>query len=127
MKIEIKSIPASEFRIRGGVGDYWYEEDGTLQIRVLETGNQDYAKLIAVHEFIEEWLTKRRGLSEPDIQAFDEKWFVEDHAAHEEPGFDPRAPYLQEHTVADAIERLLCAFCGIPLAEYEQAIEKALG
>lgn len=126
MKIVIESTPDSDFRIKGGIGDYWYEEDGTLQIRVLKTGNPDYDRLIAIHEFIEEWLTKRRGIDESKIQEFDDKWFKEEHADHEEPGYDPRAPYLIEHTIADGIERLLCGVCGISLDDYGKAIENAL-
>jgi len=112
-------------RIPGSLGDYWYEGDA-LEVRVAEYGNTDYETLIAVHEVIEEWLTKRRGLSEPEIQAFDDMWDKEQQAGKhggdmDEPGFDSRCPCLREHTIADAIERVLIAHCGMDINTYNDA------
>lgn len=130
INIHIKSIPVADMRIPGSLGDYWYDDKGALQIRVAETGNVnavDYETLIAIHEMTEEWLTKRKGLTEPEIQAFDAEWDAEQregkHPDDAEPGFDIRAPYLNEHTLADAIERLLCAYTGISINDYEAALE----
>ena len=119
--IHIKSIPIAEMRIPGSYGDYWHEGP-RLEIRVAECDNVDYETLISIHEIVEEWLTKRRGLTEEEIQAFDEMWDKEHHPDDQEPGFDPRAPYLREHTVADALERLLCAFANIKLHDYEETL-----
>jgi len=118
--IHIKSVPIEEMRIPGSLGDYWYEGK-TLEIRVAEYINADWETLIATHEMIEEWLTKRRGLTEPEIQAFDEMWSKEHHSKDEEPGFDKRAPYLREHTFADAVERLALVVAGLSMQEYEEA------
>lgn len=130
MRIVIESIPVESMRIPGSLGDYWYDKDGALQVRVAEMGSVDYQTLIAVHEVVEEWLTKRRGLTEPEIQAFDEKWTQEwregKHRLEDEPGFAPNAPYGREHTLADAIERMLVAFAGISMSDYEAAVERLL-
>jgi hypothetical protein len=127
--IRIKSIPIEQMRIPGSLGDYWYEDDRgnidpagmVLQIRVAEYGNVDWETLIAGHEMREEWLTKRQGLTEPEIQAFDKMWDKEHHGTNEEVGFDPRAPYVTEHTYADAVERMDVAIAGLTMAAYEEA------
>lgn len=128
--IQIKSIPASRMRIPGSLGDYWYDESGVLQVRVAEMENRDFETLIAVHEILEENGTRRRGLTEPEIQAFDEMWDKEQqegkHPADAEPGFDPRAPYLHEHTASDATERFYLAFWGLDFSSYEQACMEAM-
>lgn len=109
--------------------DYWYDKEGVLQVRVAEMGNRDYEVLIATHELLEENGTLRRGLREEDIQKFDELWDEEqkrgEHPDEEEPGFNKKAPYLREHTMSDAVERMMIAFWGIPWPDYEKAIDEA--
>jgi hypothetical protein len=58
--IHIKSISNDKFRIKGGIGDYWYDEEGVLQIRVVELNDSFMETMIFVHEAIEEALTKER-------------------------------------------------------------------
>lgn len=97
-----------------------------IQFRINEMGNEDYEFLVAEHERIEEHLTRRRGLKEPDIMAFDLMWEKEREAgAHdpsEEPGHDPRAPYHREHVLAENIERMLAHAMGISWPVYENAV-----
>lgn len=123
----IKSIPYKEQRYPT-CGDYWIES-GTVQFRVNEFGNEDFEFLVSIHEQIEEHLTRRRGLKEPEILAFDLEWEKErengKHSYDEEPGHDLRAPYHREHVLAENIERMLCLEMGLSWAEYDQAVYKS--
>ena len=126
MEIHIKTIPNDKMRIPGGVGDYWYDHEGVLQVRVVELGDEFMEKSVAAHELIEEALTKKRGLPEPEIQAFDDYYsqrqkmgLVPDDA---EAGFDPSAPYRNEHAFATGVELGMCALAGVSWKEYEDKI-----
>lgn len=89
-------------------------------------GNEDYAFLVAIHELIEEHLTRRRGLTEPEIMSFDVMWEKEreegKHGQDEEPGHDPRAPYHSEHVLAECIERLLAQVMRLNWQDYEKSV-----
>jgi hypothetical protein len=125
MNIQAKTIPHSEHRYET-VGDYWTDENGVTQFRVSEMGDEDYAFLVFVHELIEEHLTRRAGIDEPKIKAFDEMFEKErdkgKHADSDEPGFDSRSPYQREHTIATGIEMMLAGEMGINWNEYNKTV-----
>lgn len=125
MKIIIETIPSEKQRYPT-VGDYRYMDDGTLYITVSDMGNEKYETLVAIHELIEERLTKWAGISEQQITDFDlyyekrrDQGLVPEDS---EPGFDENAPYLREHTLATSIEMQLCAFAGISWSEYDKTV-----
>lgn len=124
MNIEAKTIPNDQQRYPT-VGDY-YDEDGVKKFRVSDMGNEDYAFLVFVHELIEEHLTRRRGLMEQEIVAFDLMYENErlegKHSDEDEPGFDSRAPYQKEHTMATGIEMLLAGHMGIDWNAYNETV-----
>jgi hypothetical protein len=126
MEIHIKTIPGDKFRILGGIGDYWYDEEGILLIRVVDLGDEFMEKSIAVHEIIEEALTKKRGLPEPEIQAFDDYYSQRQKMGlvpgDTEPGHDPAAPYRNEHCFAESVEMGMFALSGVSWKEYEDKI-----
>jgi len=126
MEIHIKTIPDSMMRLPGGVGDYWYDHEGVLQVRVVEMEKEIYCKMVIIHELIEEALTKERGLGEPDIQAFDDYYEQRRKMGlvpeDSEPGFDASAPYVREHTASTAIEMLMCAMAGISWTDYDRYV-----
>lgn len=126
MEIHIKTIPNDKMRIPGGVGDYWYDADGVLQIRVVDLGDEFMEKMVCIHEMIEEALTKKRGLLEPEIQAFDEYYEMRRKQGlvpeDSEPGFDPNANYKNEHAYATGVELGMCALAGVSWAEYGHKI-----
>lgn len=128
MNVHCKTIPYREQRYET-CGDYWIDEAGDVQFRVNDMGNEDYEFLVRIHEEIEEHLTRRRGLKEPDIMAFDVAWEKEreagKHAPDAEPGHDPRAPYNREHVLSENIERQLAHFMGIAWPTYEEAVNKS--
>ena len=124
MNIESQTIPYKEQRYET-CGDYFHDDTG-LHFRINEMGSEDYAFLVLIHEIVEEHLTRRRGLSEPEIMAFDVMWEKErkegKHGEDEEPGHDLRAPYHKEHVLAENIERLLALQMGISWTDYEKAV-----
>jgi hypothetical protein len=117
MKIVIESIPSAEHRYDTW-GDWWYDADGTLQIRVssdepdLPTENHQF--LVALHELVEVWLCKQRGVTQEQVDEFDmvtapTLGIGED----EEPGDHPLAPYRKEHRFAMMIEHMMAHELGL--------------
>lgn len=108
-------------------GDYWFDPTSkATQFRVNAMGNEDFEFLVSIHEQIEEHLTRRKGIREEDIKAFDEMWEKELanglHDENEEPGHDPRSPYREDHVFAECIERLLAARMGVDWDAYDKAV-----
>ena len=126
LNINIKTIPHKEHRYPT-LGDYWRSADGKQEMRISEMGNDDYAFMIAVHELIEWYITEKRGIKEEDIEAFDEAFEKERlqglHTEKDEAGFDPRAPYVKEHTFATEIEKQLAKELGVDWEIYDTEIK----
>ena len=126
LNIEIKTIKQSEHRYET-LGDYWHDTDGKIHIRCTSLKSEDSEFLVILHELVEMYITKKRGIPEPVIQAFDIK-FEEERAEgkwdeNAEPGDDPRAPYKTEHCLAEIIERLVARELGVDWkqhCEYQQ-------
>jgi hypothetical protein len=104
------------------VGDYYYEDNKT-KIFVSDMKNEKYEFLIAIHEQVEAFLTRLRGIKEEHITAFD-KQFEENrlNGNNDEPGDSFVAPYYKEHQFATIIEKLLAIELGVDWGEYEEAI-----
>lgn len=123
MPIYIKSVPHGVCR-NDGVGDYWYDNEETHEIRVSNMDNEDAEFLVAVHELIESYLCRKRGVSEASITDFDAKFEnmrIEnsDIVGKQEPGSMMTAPYHREHVFAEKIERLVAEEIGLSWEEYE--------
>jgi hypothetical protein len=99
-------------------GDYYKENDYT-KIEIKTQLNEDYEFLIMIHELIEEYLTRKRGIKEQDIMDFDLLWEESDEPKEDEPGNCKYAPYYKEHRFSENIERLICADLGIDWFKYE--------
>jgi hypothetical protein len=107
-EIHIQVIPHDSQRYET-LGDYFRDENGTLQIRVSQMSKNEYEMLIMIHEIVEVMLTEHRGIPEPEITAFDIEFEKNRTNTIDEPGDDPQAPYCSEHCTATGIERILCA------------------
>lgn len=124
MQIEIKTVPQTAQRYVT-VGDWFDVEKVYLpklerpepisMVVVSELGDSRYEFLIAVHEMIEMFLCKQRGISAGSVDQFDMNWKGEG-----EPGDDPAAPYFREHQFALAVERMVAHELGVNWAEYEK-------
>lgn len=115
-RVIIDTIPHSEQRY-DTCGDYWTDEDGTLQVRISDMGDARYEAMVMIHELVERMLCEARGITNKQIDDFD---FV--YKGEGEPGDDPAAPYQNEHLIATGIEKMLCAGLGIRWADYEKAV-----
>ena len=131
LNIDIKTIKQEEHRYQT-LGDYWEDEKGT-HIRVTNLKNPDSEFLVVLHELVEMYITKRKGIDEPKIMAFDIE-FEKERAdgkwdENAEPGDDPRAPYKTEHCLSEIIERLVARELGVDWkqhCEYQQYEPKVL-
>jgi hypothetical protein len=125
--IVIDIIP-NEFQRYSTSGDYFYDKDdhGILHVKVSDMDNDEYNELVAIHEMIEEMLTRNQGVTEPEIMAFDEKYEADResglHGDDEEPGFDSQSPYLRQHTIATGVEMILCGELGLSWTDYDKKV-----
>lgn len=111
MKIQIESIPSKSQRYET-LGDWFFDEAGTLQIKVSndvpELPSDHHQFLVVIHELVEVWLCKKRGIPQERVDQFDFNFKGEG-----EPGDDPAAPYRREHRFAMMIEHLMAHELGI--------------
>jgi hypothetical protein len=119
-EICMKVIPNSEMRNPKGIGDYFFDESGTLQIRTADLGDARMNLLVLIHEMIEVTQTECDGIKEPDIQAFDLKFEPTRTPGNEdEPGDDHFCPYTFQHSIATGVERIMAAALGVQWSDYE--------
>jgi hypothetical protein len=119
VNIIIKTIPHSD-QIYPTVGDWRFDEDGTLQIRVSELGDWKKELLVARHELDEAVLCKAHGITDKQVDEFD---MSESALFLDEPGEDATAPYHMEHMLAYASELSMMVELGVDYTEYCQAID----
>ena len=124
-KIIIKSIPHNQHRyptlgdyVDNDYIDFNLENKKETNIFVSDMGNEDYEFMIAIHEMVEQYLCRKRGIKEKDISDFDIAF--EELNIDEEPGDQYDAPYRNEHRFSENIERLICAELGIHWDDYEK-------
>ena len=114
MKIVIESIPHAQQRYDTW-GDWWFDPDGTLQIRVSsdvpEMPTEQHQFLVALHELVEVRLCQERGISQEAVDTFDMS--PKALACDGEPGDLPDAPYRREHRFAMLIEHLMAHELGL--------------
>lgn len=123
LDIRILTIPHSQQRYPT-VGDYWKDDDGRVEVRISELGDERHELAVAVHELAEYFLCRHRGIAEPVITEFDILYEASRPAGDlSEPGDSPLAPYRAEHKFATIIEMLLVHELGLVWSEYEATIE----
>lgn len=131
MKILIEAIPHKEQRYPT-CGDWYFDTDGNLIVKVSEEMGKDSCFLVAVHELVEVWLATKRGVTVKEVDDFDiayekshrEGGTLEGKRLDEsEPGDDPACPVFKEHGIATGIETLLCAELGIPWSVHNATVE----
>ncbi len=118
MNTHIISIPPGEQRYPT-LGDYWTNKDGATHIVVSAMKDWRHEFLIALHELVEEALTRHRGIHEDRIMAFDMA-----HSDSPDPGMEADAPYHREHVAATALEMLVADMLGVKWSDYEKACEE---
>jgi len=121
LNTEIKTIPHNHQRYPT-CGDYYYDFSKTI-IHVSDMKNEKYEFLIAIHEQIEEFLTRLRGIKEEHITEFDKDYENQrKDGDYSEPGNSILAPYYKEHLFATIVEKLVAIELGVNWEDYEKAI-----
>lgn len=125
MEIHIKTI-ANALQRYPTIGDYYYDSEGILQIRVSKLGDDRMEMLVIVHELIEEFLTRCAGIKEEDIKAFDEYYEKRRSMALvdelSEPGFSSEAPYRNQHAISTGFELILAGILEVNWKHYEEVV-----
>lgn len=121
----IDAIPHEDHRYETA-GDYVQQADGSWYLMVSRLSDPRYEFLLALHEFIECFACHFAGIAEPDIAAFDLMYEHEraagKHSAQDEPGFDPRSPYREQHAMADSCERMVAGLIGVDWDAYDAEV-----
>ena len=121
--IEIKTITHKEQRYIT-VGDWWWDADGVLQIRVSQMGDWRYEALVAFHEQFEALACRRSGIREETVSAFDMEFENNRKQGNVgEPGDDLQAPYYRQHQMATIAERQLAMELGVDWKQYSEVVE----
>jgi|ERR1035437_759897 hypothetical protein len=124
MKISIETIPHNQQRYNT-VGDWTFDHDGNLNIKVSEMGNENYEFLVAQHELTEAWLCKKNGITEKEVDEFDIEFEAKRAIDnYDEPGDDLSCPYNLFHSFATGIERLLATYLNIKWKEYDNCVNR---
>jgi len=103
--VRIDAIPREHQRY-ATEGD-WLVHGDSIDIYV-SGDSEDQQFLYAVHELIEAYLCKKRGITTEQVDAFDMAFKGEG-----EPGDSPAAPYRNEHRFAMLIEHLVARELGL--------------
>jgi hypothetical protein len=121
LNISIQTIDHKNHRYPT-VGD-WYQRDGVLYIKVSKMADWRYEFLVALHELIEVMLCRHDGVTEKSVDRFDIRFEKNRKKGNEdEPGDDPRAPYVRQHCIATGVERIVAALLGVSWKKYGDAI-----
>lgn len=122
MKIIIETIPHDQQRYPT-VGDWTYDPDGTLHIKVSGLSDWRREALVAVHELVEVLVCKNDGVTQEAVDEFDTNYEKERKPGDEsEPGDDPNAPYVRQHCIATGVERILAAELRVNWKDYEEEL-----
>jgi hypothetical protein len=118
-KIEIVPIAHGEQRYET-CGDWIPTNDG-IKITVSDTGDDDVLFLVGIHELIEWYLCRKKGITDEVVSAFDKRMLAEGY--DDEPGDHPEAPYRLEHGIATDIEKILATQLGVDWEQYGRQID----
>ena len=118
MNIIIKTIPESEMRPEVNGADWFFDENGDLQVRVSPLSDWRREVLLGIHEAVEAIMCKHNGVTQQQVDVFDQE-YDKTHTFDVNAGDDPAAPYVREHCLATAIERILCAELEVNWLEYD--------
>lgn len=107
MRIEIETIPHSQQRY-STPGDWFYDENGVIHIKVSELSDWRREALMAIHELAEMLMCKHDGVTQESVDRFDIEYERNRTDGDEsEPGDDLDAPYRKQHCIASGIERVM--------------------
>lgn len=117
MMLSIEIIPQDKQRYPT-VGDWQFNDLGALIMKISEMNNPDYEFMVAIHEAVEAWICRYRGITAEKVDA----WDMGEGKDMEDPGSHPDCPYHREHMLAIEIERMLCIEMGLDWDAYERKL-----
>ena len=103
------------------VGDWYYGKDDPqlLHIRISRMSNQQREFMVLLHELTELALCAKAGITVEQVDEYD--------LSHPDAGGDEcdmaDAPYLDQHSKAMTVERMLCHFFGENWVDYEKELD----
>jgi len=119
VNIFAKVVPRETMREGVDGADWWFDENGDLQIRVCPMSDWRYEVALIQHEEFEALLCRAHGVTQKSVDEFD---LAYDKAHPNEPdlnaGDDPDAPYVAEHNYAEIVDRLFIGACGLKFGPY---------
>lgn len=118
MNILIKVIPESEQRQEVSGADWFWDSNGDLQVRVSPMSNWRREMMLAIHETVEALMCRHNGVSQKSVDEFDQDYY-KTHSDDCDAGDEAAAPYVREHCLSTAIERILCAEFNENWASYD--------
>lgn len=122
MNVKIEIIPHEQQRYPT-VGDWLFEPNGDLTIRVSKLSDWRKEMLVAIHELVEVVLCKHDGVAQETVDKFDITYEKDRKDGNDdEPGDDPGSPYMEQHCVATGVERVLAARLGVCWRQYEDEL-----
>jgi hypothetical protein len=123
MNVTIKTIKHSKQRYPT-IGDWYFDKNDDLVIKVSVMGDRRFEMLVAVHELIEVLICDEFGITDEEVTAFDIAFERKRLPGNkDEPGNDAQAPYFQEHQFATKVEKMLAKKLKVNWREYEKAAE----
>ena len=122
MNVVIHTIPHEQQRYPT-VGDWLWQPNGDLTIKVSELGDWRMEMLVAIHELVEVLKCRHDGIMQSDVDRFDME-FEKNRKPDDdsEPGDSPLAPYKKQHCLATGIERIMASELGLDWKEYDDKI-----
>lgn len=122
MNITIKVIPESQQRACVNGCDWYWDDNNDLQVRVSPLSDWRHEVLLGIHEVVEAIMCRHNGVTQEMVDAFDVE-YDKTHAVDINAGDDPASPYKREHTLATAIERIICAELEVDWKTYDDEIQ----
>jgi len=124
VNITIKVIPNEQQRACVDGCDWYWDENGDLQVRVSPLSDWRHEVLLGIHEAVEAVMCRHDGVTQEQVDAFDVE-YDKAHAVDINAGDDPNAPYKKQHTFATAIERILAGALSVDWKTYDDEIQKS--
>lgn len=128
LRINLQVIPHREQRYET-VGDWWWDEEGVLQIRSSKMDNPRFEQLVLLRELVEvllaDW-TRPRETSRDYLlnrtEDHDKSFELARVDEFSESGYEPKSPVYREHMIASAFEHIAALLMRVNYNEYTRAV-----